>query len=105
MLTSYFQAELAQVLEEVGARGCGFEDRAGAYARTEGAISPSPRYLFVSEMAVGLSVELRTNFDTCGVGFEGATGQLSGIWLGLWESASGGAAQSASIFIYFNHST
>ena len=29
----------------------------------------------------------------------GATGQLSGIWLGLWVSASGGAAQSASIFI------
>ena len=31
--------------------------------------------------------------------FLGATGQLSGIWLGLWVSASGGAAQSASIFI------
>ena len=36
----------------------------------------------------------------------GATGQLSGIWLGLWVSASGGAAQIASIFrshfvIYF----
>ena len=30
----------------------------------------------------------------------GATGQLSGIWLGLWVSASGGAAQSASIFIF-----
>ena len=29
----------------------------------------------------------------------GATGQLSGIWPGLWVSASGGAAQSASIFI------
>ena len=29
----------------------------------------------------------------------GATGQLSGIWLGLWVSASGGAAQSASMFI------
>ena len=29
----------------------------------------------------------------------GDTGQLSGIWLGLWVSASGGAAQSASIFI------
>ena len=29
----------------------------------------------------------------------GATGQLSGIWLGLWASASGGAAQSASMFI------
>ena len=29
----------------------------------------------------------------------GATGQLSGIWLGLLISASGGAAQSASIFI------
>ena len=29
----------------------------------------------------------------------GATGQLSGIWLGLWVSASGGAALSASIFI------
>ena len=28
----------------------------------------------------------------------GATGQLSGIWLGLWVSASGCAAQSASIF-------
>ena len=28
----------------------------------------------------------------------GATGQLSAIWLGLWVSASGGAAQSASIF-------
>ena len=27
----------------------------------------------------------------------GATGQLSGIWLGLWVSASGGAAQSASM--------
>jgi len=25
------------------------------------------------------------------------TGQLSGIWLGLWASASGGAAQSASM--------
>ena len=34
----------------------------------------------------------------------GATGQLSGIWLGLWVSASGGAAQSASIFITsFSH--
>jgi len=30
----------------------------------------------------------------------GATGQLSGIWLGLWVSASGGAAQSASILIW-----
>ena len=30
----------------------------------------------------------------------GATGQLSGIWLGLWVSASGGAAQSASMFMY-----
>ena len=30
-----------------------------------------------------------------------ATGQLSGIRLGLWVSASGGAAQSASIFIDF----
>ena len=29
----------------------------------------------------------------------GATGQLSGIRLGLWVSASGGAAQSASMFI------
>jgi len=29
----------------------------------------------------------------------GATVQLSGIWLGLWVSASGGAAQSASMFI------
>jgi len=29
----------------------------------------------------------------------GATGQLSGIWLELWGSASGGAAQSASMFI------
>ena len=29
----------------------------------------------------------------------GATGQLSGIWLGLWLRAPGGAAQSASIFI------
>ena len=29
----------------------------------------------------------------------GATRQLSGIWLGLWASASGGAAQSASMFI------
>ena len=29
----------------------------------------------------------------------GATGQLSGIWLGLWVSASGGAAQSASMLI------
>ena len=29
----------------------------------------------------------------------GATEQLSGIWLGLWVSDSGGAAQSASIFI------
>jgi len=26
-------------------------------------------------------------------------GQLSGIWLGLWAIASGGAAQSASMFI------
>ena len=33
-------------------------------------------------------------------GRPGATGQLSGIWLGLWASASGGAAQSASMFIY-----
>ena len=30
----------------------------------------------------------------------GATGQLSGIWLGLWGSASGGAAQSASLLIF-----
>ena len=29
----------------------------------------------------------------------GATGQLSGIWLGLWVSTSGGAAQSVSMFI------
>ena len=29
----------------------------------------------------------------------GATGQLSGIRLGMWISASGGAAQSASLFI------
>ena len=29
----------------------------------------------------------------------GATGQLSGIWYGLWASASGGATQSASMFI------
>jgi len=28
-----------------------------------------------------------------------ATGQLSGIWLGLWASASEGAAQSAFMFI------
>ena len=32
-------------------------------------------------------------------GRSGATGQLSGIWLGLWGSASGGAAQSASMMI------
>ena len=32
----------------------------------------------------------------------GATGQISCIWLGLWVSASGGAAQSASIFIQAN---
>ena len=32
----------------------------------------------------------------------GATGQFSGIWLGLWVSASGDAAQSASIFILSN---
>jgi len=31
--------------------------------------------------------------------FAGATGQLSGIWLGQWASAKGGAAQSASMFI------
>ena len=31
--------------------------------------------------------------------WESATGQLSGIWLGLWASASGGAVQSASVFI------
>ena len=31
----------------------------------------------------------------------GATGQPSGIRLGLWVSASGGAAQSASMFITF----
>ena len=30
----------------------------------------------------------------------GATGQLSGIRLGLWVSTSGGAAQSASMFIF-----
>ena len=30
----------------------------------------------------------------------GATGQLSGIWLGLWVSASGGVAQSTSMFIF-----
>ena len=30
----------------------------------------------------------------------GATGQLSDIWLGLWVSASGGAAQSASIYLH-----
>ena len=29
----------------------------------------------------------------------GATGQLSDIWRGLWVSASGGAAQSASMFM------
>ena len=29
-----------------------------------------------------------------------ATRQLSGIWLGMWVGASGGAAQSASIFIF-----
>ena len=29
-----------------------------------------------------------------------ATGQLSGIWRGLWASVSGGAAQSASMFIH-----
>ena len=29
------------------------------------------------------------------------SGQLSGIWLGLWASASGGAAQSASLFMRF----
>ena len=29
----------------------------------------------------------------------GATGQLSGIWLGMWVSATGGAAQSASMLI------
>ena len=33
----------------------------------------------------------------------GRTGQLSGIWLGLWESASGDAAQSASMFIWHRH--
>ena len=33
----------------------------------------------------------------CGDG--GAPGQLSGIWLGLWASAPGGAAQSASMLI------
>ena len=46
-----------------GARGCGFEERAGAYARTEGDHSSSPRSLFVclsvclsyrTIMAVGL---------------------------------------------------
>ena len=29
----------------------------------------------------------------------GATGQLSGMWLGLWASTSGGAAQSVYMFI------
>ena len=31
-----------------GARGCGFEERVGAYARTEGVISYSPRSLSVT---------------------------------------------------------
>ena len=29
----------------------------------------------------------------------GATGQLSGVWLVLWEGTSKGAAQSASMFV------
>jgi len=29
----------------------------------------------------------------------GATGQLSGIWLGLWANAPGDAAHSAAMFI------
>ena len=35
------------------------------------------------------------------LGRPGATGQLSGIWLELLVSASGGAAQSASVFLVF----
>ena len=35
----------------------------------------------------------------CAVRAELPTGQLSGIWLGLWAAAFGGAAQSASMFI------
>ena len=34
---------------------------------------------------------------------EGATRQLSGIWLGLWASTSGGAAQSAAKIINRTH--
>ena len=54
-----------------GARGCGFEERVGAYARTEGAIFFSPRCLRVCLWPLKLqfrSVGLRNNFDNCGVG-------------------------------------
>ena len=39
--------------------------------------------------------------------FSTPLGQFSGIWLGLWVRASGGAAQSVSMFItyYFKYSS
>jgi len=52
-------------------------------------------------MGVGVQLALRWGRNLAAqwhCHFGGATGQLSGIWLGLWASASVGAAQSASMF-------
>jgi len=62
------------------------------------AMSSSAR-VGVGEGLVACSSE---SLSTSGV--LGATGKLSGIWVGLWGSASGGAAQiSASMFIPICH--
>ena len=63
--------------------GLGLWDPGGARA---------PRHATTAAAAGFANLANRRDWD--------ATGQLSDIWLGLWSNASGGAAQSVSMFIY-----
>jgi len=79
--------------EEHGAGRCGRRATgrgAGLGLRGPGDARPH-RHVNTAAVAVFAQLALRW----------GTTGQLSGIWLGLWASASGGAgaAQSASMLI------
>jgi len=65
----------------------------------ESPAGPQPGVVAMSSSArVGVGEGL-VACSSINFGRSGATGQLSGIWLGLWGSASGVAAQSASMLI------
>jgi len=70
-----------------------------AWAKARRPAGPQPGVVAKSSSArVGVGEGL-VACSSINFGRSGTTGQLSGIWLGLWGSASGGAAQSATMLI------